>query len=180
MTQTLERLKIPYIITGGMAVVIWGRPRFTADVDIVIELTVESLPRLADALENFCEKGMIDREVMKNVLAHGGEFNYIDGDSDVKVDFWVAKKTPLNQEQMVRAVRREAYGQTMSFISPEDLLLSKLLWIQKGSYRSMDDAVSVLQAQKESLDLGYISSRAISMGVEQELKTARGIKQTLR
>lgn len=179
MVQTLERLNIPYLITGGMAVVIWGRPRFTADVDIVIELTQENLPRLADALEDFCEMGMIDREAMKDAMERGGEFNYIDADSDVKVDFWVVGNMPFDRERLRRSVKREAYGISMSFISPEDLLLSKLVWIQKGSYRSIDDVVSILQSQKESLDWDYISRWVESLGVEEELRKARGIEETL-
>ena len=29
VAEILKRLKIPYLVTGGMAVMIWGRPRFT-------------------------------------------------------------------------------------------------------------------------------------------------------
>jgi len=41
IAKILERLKIPYMVTGGMAVFIWGRPRFTADIDMVIEFKLE-------------------------------------------------------------------------------------------------------------------------------------------
>lgn len=30
IAEILEKLRIPYIITGGFAVAVWGRPRFTA------------------------------------------------------------------------------------------------------------------------------------------------------
>ena len=36
IADTLKDLKVPYIITGGMAVSVWGRPRYTADIDIVV------------------------------------------------------------------------------------------------------------------------------------------------
>ncbi len=38
ITKTLKYLNIPYLVTGGIAVLVWGRPRFTADIDIVVEL----------------------------------------------------------------------------------------------------------------------------------------------
>jgi len=38
VAKVLDNLSIPYVVTGGMAVTIWGRVRFTADIDIVIEL----------------------------------------------------------------------------------------------------------------------------------------------
>ena len=180
MVLTLGQLKIPYFITGGMAVVVWGRPRFTADVDIVVELSPESLPKLASALEQFCKMGMIDRDAMKGALERNGEFNYIDADSDVKVDFWIAGNSPFDREAMKRAVTRETYGTTMSFISPEDLLLSKLLWVKKGSYRSMDDVVTILQTRKDSLDWGYISHWVLTLGVQEELQKAKIIEEALR
>jgi len=38
IVNVLDDLKIPYLITGGIAVLVWGRPRFTADIDVVIEI----------------------------------------------------------------------------------------------------------------------------------------------
>lgn len=34
----LEDLEVPYMITGAVASVIYGDPRFTRDIDIVLEL----------------------------------------------------------------------------------------------------------------------------------------------
>ncbi|MGH7480620.1 MAG: hypothetical protein ACRELV_00565 [Longimicrobiales bacterium] len=36
--EPIERLELSYMITGGVASVIYGDPRFTRDVDIVLEL----------------------------------------------------------------------------------------------------------------------------------------------
>jgi len=37
IAKELENLKIPYLVTGGIAVAVWGRVRATLDIDIVIE-----------------------------------------------------------------------------------------------------------------------------------------------
>ena len=34
----LDQLCIAYFVTGGFAVSVWGRPRATFDVDIVVQL----------------------------------------------------------------------------------------------------------------------------------------------
>jgi len=55
IAKILKRLEIPYIITGGMAVLLWGRPRFTADIDIVIELKEKYIDKLETALRELGE-----------------------------------------------------------------------------------------------------------------------------
>ena len=62
VSDILQRLKIPYIITGGFAVLVWGRPRFTADIDIVVELKSENISSLTKALLLLGKASYIDRE----------------------------------------------------------------------------------------------------------------------
>ena len=50
IARILEDLKIPYAITGGFAVAIWGKPRYTADIDIIIELLEKNIKPLAKKL----------------------------------------------------------------------------------------------------------------------------------
>lgn len=50
IVKILKKLKIPYMITGGIAVLLWGRPRFTADIDIVVELYEKDIEALRKAL----------------------------------------------------------------------------------------------------------------------------------
>ena len=57
IAKILERLKIPYIITGGIAVLVWGRPRFTADIDIVVEIDYRDIRRLESALRELSAAG---------------------------------------------------------------------------------------------------------------------------
>ena len=44
--KTFQRRKLRYLIAGGMAVNLHGIPRFTKDVDILIEISAENLERL--------------------------------------------------------------------------------------------------------------------------------------
>jgi len=36
IVEILEDLKIPYAITGGFAISVWGNPRSTNDIDIIV------------------------------------------------------------------------------------------------------------------------------------------------
>jgi len=57
IAKILERLEISYLVTGGMAVAMWGRPRFTADIDIIVELKPENVNSLEKALKEFGKRG---------------------------------------------------------------------------------------------------------------------------
>lgn len=155
IAKILQKLKIPYIITGGMAVLVWGRPRFTADIDIVIELKIEDIDSLTRDLLMLGRANYIDKDMVKDALRHGGEFNFIHGETGIKVDFWVLQKQPFELSRIKRRIAKRILGKKVYFISPEDLILSKLQWYQQGqSSRHLEDIESILKISK--VDLRYI------------------------
>src|SRR3989338_1438556 len=91
IAKILDKLNIPYIITGGIAVVVWGRPRFTADIDIVVELAPSKLDKLATELLKVDKDVYVDKKSMQRALLNKGEFNFIHSGSGNKVDFWILK-----------------------------------------------------------------------------------------
>lgn len=156
VAEVLNHLKIPYLVTGGMAVFVWGRPRYTADIDIIVELGPGNADKLAEALRSLSEAGYIDENSIRRAVLHKGEFNFIDGDSGIKVDFWVRSQNQFDRTRLARAAYRDVFGERVAFISAEDLILSKLLWHRDGgSSRHLEDIESVLKIQKR-LDLRYI------------------------
>src|SRR3989338_723949 len=79
VAEVLNRLRIPYLVTGGMAVFVWGRPRFTADIDIVVEMEERDIDKLEQALKQLGKAGYVDAIAMREAVVSGGEFNFIDG-----------------------------------------------------------------------------------------------------
>lgn len=51
--QSLNDNNVRYLIVGGYAVAFHGHPRYTKDIDIWIELSVENANRIVKALEQF-------------------------------------------------------------------------------------------------------------------------------
>ncbi|KKW20785.1 MAG: hypothetical protein UY64_C0037G0001 [Parcubacteria group bacterium GW2011_GWA1_51_12] len=146
----LHRLQIPYLITGGVAVVVWGRPRFTADIDLVVEIAPRKLAPLASALRAIDKDVYLDERMMQKALETQGEFNFIHPASGLKVDFWVLTRSMFDKERMRRRVRRRFIGSNIYLSSPEDLILIKLLWYKKTeSTRQLEDIESVIQIQKK-------------------------------
>lgn len=171
IVRILEELKIPYIITGGMAIFVWGRPRFTADIDIVVELKTKDIDDLAESLSKVSRAGYISRDAIEEALTRQGEFNYIDGDTGVKVDFWILKEDAFDVLRMKRRVAKEILGKQVYFISPEDLILSKLQWYQQSwSDKHLEDVKSVIKISGETLNKGYLTQWAKKLDVLDNLK----------
>jgi hypothetical protein len=150
------------MVTGGIAVLMWGRIRFTADIDIILGLRREDAGVLENALRKLGEVGYIDQETMLQAIDNIGEFNFIDGESGVKVDFWILKKNdPFDMSRLRRRKGCSIEGQKVYFISPEDLILSKLQWYEKSnSSRHLEDIESIFKISGEKLDKTYLKKWA--------------------
>ena len=165
VAEILDRLNIPYMITGGIAVLVWGRPRFTADIDVIVELKPEHIDKLEIALRQLSSVGYIDKDAMEEALSRHGEFNFIDGSTGMKVDFWILSKDSFDASRLKRRIAKEILGQKVYFISPEDLILSKLRWYQKSqSTRHLEDAESVIKVSGGKLDVQYLKTWAEKQG----------------
>lgn len=154
IAKILQKLQIPYLVTGGVAIVVWGRPRYTADIDIIIELKEKKVKELVSTL---IKEGYVDENVVREALKYKGEFNFIDNETGLKVDFWILDNSAFDRSRLKRAVVRKIFGQKVSFSSPEDLILKKLLWFNESkSSRQLEDIHSVLTIIKDQLDYKYL------------------------
>jgi len=156
----LEKLEIPYAVTGGFAVSIWGKPRSTIDVDVLVQLFENKIDELHSELLKISELSYLDKQTMREEVGKGGEFNFVHGDSGIKFDFFVAGKNNVHGLELKRRVPIEIDGQKVYFLSAEDLILSKLRWYKESqSEKQMDDIESVIARQKE-LDDDYLQKQA--------------------
>jgi hypothetical protein len=156
VVERLDRAGIPYMVTGGLAVSYWGFPRTTHDIDIVIEAKKEDKEKLVALFE---KDFYISPEVTEDAIERRFAFNIIHFKSGIKIDFWLAKKDPFGVLEFKRRLRRKIFNTKIYIISPEDLILSKLLsYKETQSTRRLEDARSILKTSK--VDLSYIKNWA--------------------
>lgn len=152
----LNKLKLPYIITGGIAVVVWGRPRFTADIDLVVELVPERIDQFFSELKKIDKEIYVDKKMISDAISCEGEFNVIHPSSGAKIDFWILKNDLFDQSRIKRRISKTVAGKKLYLCSPEDLILIKLQWYKKTkSIRHLEDIESIIAIQK-NLDWKYI------------------------
>ncbi len=157
VSNILNELSIEYFITGGFAVSVWGRPRSTFDIDIVVNMVGVDIDELVANLREISEDSYVDEEMADRAVKNKGEFNFIDPETGVKVDFFVMGDSDWSKKQNERKILKNISGTDIYFISPEDLILNKLRWHKSSnSEKHLGDAKSVMEISKERIDLNYL------------------------
>lgn len=144
---------IAYMVTGSIALSYYAEPRFTRDIDFVVELA----PDAADSVAAMFEPDFyLDADALRGAIQRTGMVNAIHHATLIKVDLIVRKNTNYHEEEFRRR-RRVMIGETpMWIVSPEDLILSKLVWIKRGgSDIHRRDVLSVVSTVAD-LDRAYV------------------------
>ena len=127
----LETNGIDYMLSGSMAMCIYTTPRFTRDFDIVVAINEDNVSRLTTFWEG---RYYYSLSAIKNDIRQGRMFNVIHLETMHKIDFIVLNNTLFEQTKFARRQRKMYMNIELWVITPEDLILSKLCWIQ--SYES--------------------------------------------
>lgn len=150
VVNRLEKAEIPYMLSGGLAVSYWGLPRTTHDIDIVIEAKSEDEEKIVNL---FKKDFYISPEATKEAIEKRFTFNIIHFKTNLKVDFWLVKKDSFGLSEFKRRLKRKIFNKEIFIISPEDLILSKLLgYKETGSDRRLEDAKSILKISRVNLN----------------------------
>jgi len=167
VTDKLRRLKIPYMITGGIAVIFYGRPRLTHDFDLVVTIKPEQISSLMKA---FQDEFYISQEAIQNALDTQSMFNMIHFDSGIKVDFWIFQASEFDRKRFERKQKHSYGGKEICFSSPEDVILKKILWFKESEIQKhLEDAFGILEIQ-QNLDFDYLKIWADKLGIQGLLK----------
>ena len=125
--EPFEELEIPYMITGGVASVIYGDPRFTRDIDVVLE---EEAAR-----------------------PQGGHFNLIHGETALRADVYLMGDDPLHAWAFARRERVPLEGMAIWVALIEYVILRKLEYFRaSGSDRHLRDVAMMLRISGDSVD----------------------------
>ncbi len=156
LTEELEAQGLSFMLIGGQAVLLHGRPRLTDDIDLTLAAGPESLSRVLVSCRNLRLEPLpedVEAFVRQTFVVPAAE-----PETGIRVDF-IFSTTPYERQAIERAVRVELNGVAVPFATAEDLILHKLF---AGRARDLEDAAAVVRRQGAKLDWAYLERWAES------------------
>ena len=175
LSQALDALGVVHTIGGSLAAHFAGAAPSDLDVDIDIVATLEEfhVARVVTALSDGFD---IDQTRLRRAVRHRSCTNFVHRATGVAVDLFVTGGTAIDTQQLARRQCVDLGGRRVLPIHPpEDVLLQKLRWYQRGG-RSADrqwrDIQGIIRGQGPRLDRAYLRELAPVFGLEVLLSTA--------
>jgi hypothetical protein len=172
----LESLGLEYMITGGVASTIYGDPRFTRDIDLILELQEADAGRLLGAFssDDFYRPPL---ETVKEEIRRPrhGHFNIIHRDTALRGDLYLLGDDPLHAWAFERRVRIPLEDDTAIWLAPPEYVVVRKLQYYKesGSDRHLRDVTAMLEISGERIDMVVVRGWAERLRLEEALRTAR-------
>jgi hypothetical protein len=173
--EPLEAKRIRYMITGGVASVIYGDPRFTRDVDVVMQLSAAEIADLASAFDAAAFYVPPAEAVAQEITrTEGGHFNVIHRDTSLRADVYLAGADPLIEWAFDRRVRLQV-GNAEIWVAPiEYVILRKLDYYEHSdSDRHLRDVAMMLRISGETVDSESLQKWAEHLDLQDTLARSR-------
>ncbi|MBH0181632.1 MAG: hypothetical protein HP490_08165 [Nitrospira sp.] len=165
LVSALERLQIPYLITGSVAAMAYGEPRLTNDIDVVVDINEGHVNGLLAQFPS--SEFYLSNEAIRDALARKGQFNIIHPASGLKIDVMIQQGTAFEQSRFGRArLVHFTERQGGRFAAPEDVILKKMEYYREGgSEKHLRDIAGILKVSAGTIDESYIGLWANQLGL---------------
>ena len=175
VTDVLDSLEIPYVIGSSVASIFHGMVRTTMDANILANIETKHVAPFVTAMQN---QFYIDEQSLIQAIERRSSVNLIHLQTMFKVDIFVPKERPFDQQQLVRRISERFKAdsdKTIWLLSAEDVILAKLDWFRPGgevSERQWRDILGVLKTQQDTVDIAYLQKWSKELQVQDLLERA--------
>jgi hypothetical protein len=163
----LNEAEIAYMVTGATAAILYGGPRLTNDLDLVVELTLSQIARLSILFPEerfYCPPA--DVIAVEQGRSSRGHFNLIHHETGYKADIYLTGSDPfhawgLGHRRELRLERRRIW-----VAPPEYVIVRKLEYHREGgSSKHLEDIRAMLGISGSSLDTAFLDAELTARGL---------------
>ncbi len=150
IAQCLDQDQIPYMIIGGQAVLLYGIPRLTRDIDITLGIDTDKF----QLIEGVCSKSGL-KILPENPEDFARETKVLPAEESklkIRVDF-IFSFTPYEAQAIKRTKEIVMNGYPVKFASCEDVVIHKMVAARAVDF---EDVKNILIKNDKTIDLEYI------------------------
>jgi hypothetical protein len=177
--RPLNQLRIPYMVAGGVASVIYGEPRLTRDIDLVVNLRPSDATRFAASWTSadFYVPPVEVIEVESGRAAHG-HFNVTHHDTSLRADVYLPGNDALTAWAFANTLVRRVDDDDVSLAPIEAVIVSKLRYYQMGgSDRHLRDINQMLRISASLVRHREVDTWVDRLGLQQEWRMAHEFRE---
>ncbi|MGY5874966.1 MAG: nucleotidyltransferase [Candidatus Thorarchaeota archaeon] len=158
----LNQKKVEYVIVEGVAVMYYGVPRTTVDIDFLIKMDTAGIHQFVEILQSndfdINEKDFVDAFESDSHCA------VFDNQSLIRLDIQ-GIISEFDELTLNRAVVVAHLGIDMKLATAEDTIVNKVLFESEQDIR---DALGIYVRHSDNLDYDYILSTCKVMGINEK------------
>jgi predicted nucleotidyltransferase len=149
IAEQLEKAGIPYMVIGGQAVLVYGEPRLTKDIDITVGIDVDEIGKIINVTKKLGFKNLVVN--VEDFARKTMVLPVVDQKSGIRIDI-VFSFSPYEMQALERTTLVKFGKTTVRFASLEDVVIHKII---AGRPRDIEDVKSILLKNK-NYDRQYI------------------------
>lgn len=173
----LNKGNLSYMVTGSAASIIYGEPRMTHDIDLVLELHVENVQNFISLFppeKFYCPP----QEVIKTEIAREtrGHFNIIHHETGFKADMYPIGQDELHKWAMSKRQKVKIGRSNILIAPPEYVIVRKLQYYKEGgSTKHLRDINRMFEISGESIDKPALEQMVIKYDLLDEWKSSQSL-----
>ena len=175
--RPLNTSGIRYFVTGGVATIIYGEPRFTRDIDLVLAIGPADAPRFLGLWtpdEYYAPPE--DSFVAESARPAYGHFNIVHIDTGLVADCYVAGVDPLHAWAFDHIQWLNVQDLRLPVAPVEYVIVRKLSYFaQSGSTRHLEDVARIRRVQQQAIKSRELDRWIAIVGVRDAWDSAQSI-----
>jgi hypothetical protein len=158
------------MVTGGLAAIVYGEPRLTNDVDVVVQLAPADAARFLGAFPP-SEYYLPPREVVEEEAGRGafGHFNVVHLESALRAYVYCVGDDPFGAWALDHRQAIEILGETIWLAPVEYVIVQKLRYYREsGAERHLRDIAAMRRISGDLIDVAAIERWVAKLALESE------------
>ena len=178
----LNKIGLPYVITGAVASIVYGEPRLTNDLDLVVMMRIEDVKKFVEAFpaaEFYCPP--VEVLTIEIRRPYRGHFNLIHHETGMKADIYLAGEDELHRWALSKKRQFALEKEKVWVAPPEYIIIRKLEYFREGgSEKHLKDIAGMLELSSNEIDFKQLERFVQRYRLEKEWAKAKEMAGLIR